>query len=89
MTAASHNSPTGADPGAIARQLAAIQTGDSDAILFFGSQPQERLTELSQRMLDGVLEGVVQGDPRPGDGSRAGAAIGVEHIAIKPQGTLA
>ena len=61
MTAASHNSPTGADPGAIARQLAAIQTGDSDAVLFFGSRPQQRLTELSQRMLDGVLDEDIAG----------------------------
>ncbi len=95
MTAPTHNNPTqpgaGADRSAIERQLAEIQTGDSDAVLFFGSRPQQRLTELSQRMLDGVLNEDIVGAGQT-LGHMAEAIRGFDVDALDPnrkQGLLA
>ena len=95
MTAPTLNNPAQSGAGAVRsaaeRQLAEIRSGDSDAILFFGSRPQQRLTELSQRMLDGVLNEDIAG---AGEtlGQMAAAIRGFDVDALDPnrkQGLLA
>lgn len=62
------------DPARVEQLQAEIRTADSNSILFFGSRVQERLTELSNRMLDGVLNE---------DVGAAGRALGEIVTAIR------